>query len=124
MIPPDRNHLRALAGWSLSAQDQASPQQELALAHFRCGCDELSNVIDEMRLKRIPADPMPEASWSRHEPDVCAPARAEDVLLQAIVHRPKDEQGKCVHKFDIRTQKCKFCGVTYRKAHGRDPELM
>jgi hypothetical protein len=35
-----------------------------------------------------------------------------------------DEQGNCLHRFDIQTQRCRYCGRTYRDVRGRDPELM
>jgi len=126
MIPPDKGHLHAMAGWSLSAEDRASPEQKLALCHFRAGCGDLAKVIETLPLERLPQDTTREEQWKPRDPEqaLAVMSRLVPVGLEDIVRPPTGANGECLHRFDIHSQKCKFCGISYRKAHGRDPELM
>jgi hypothetical protein len=121
MIPPDRNHLEALAGWSLTARFNASDRQHLALCKFGESCGELSAVIDDLpAAKQVAATDCE----TNHHPPARKVAATSYIPEEVRNHlQLPDEKGACTHRFDIKTQTCLYCGLTYLKAHGRKPEL-
>jgi hypothetical protein len=112
MIPPTKAHLQALAGWSLVARHQASDRQHLALCRFGDSCSELSEVVEDVPVPVPLARPAP----------VPVPVFEPPEVQLTLGHQ--SPAGVCQHKFDIRTQLCRFCGQTYLKAMQRKPELM
>lgn len=116
MIPPNKTHLQALAGWAISARGNCSNEQHMALCHFQDGCGELAEVIEDIAPAAQPVPQVP--SPARHvEESVRVP------LEIAQLEHVQKEGTPCSHRFDIRTQLCRYCGLTYRKAMGRKPEL-
>lgn len=119
MIPPNRQHLHALAGWALSERSQRANDEAIALDHFRDSCGELASVLREDRYQQRDAWSPPRETVS----PVRSPSRIPEEVLQVIAPE-RDPDAACEHKFDIRTQCCKFCGRTYRDIRGRKAELM
>lgn len=116
MIPPDRQHLQALAGWSLVARHNCSDRQHLALCRFGDSCGELSDVIETVPI------PRQEVISAR------VPSRATEPLVEARAlvreNLATQPEAQCAHaKFDIHTQRCLTCNMTYRQAKGRKAEL-
>jgi len=118
MIPPNKNHLQALAGWAIAAAGNCSDQQHLALGHFRDGCGKLAEVIEDIKPVSQPAPQAPPTPRNEEPFVVSIPVE----VLQ--LERPNWKEGDaCSHRFDIRTQVCRYCGQSYRQAMGRKPEL-
>lgn len=116
MIPPDKQHLQALAGWALSVRHDGSDQQQLAVRRFGDGCASLSEVIEELPV------------FNRKLPEL----QPQQQPTSGIYTMPKEVQEAvgvthgaegCRHKFDIRTQRCHYCGRTYMEVMKRRPEL-
>jgi len=117
MIPPTKNELQAYAGWSLVARNQCSDHQHLALCHFGEAAGELSEVIEELPV----VHPAPRAAQLASP----APDRPLEIPTAERLEIGVRSDGPCRHnKFDIHTQRCLECGITYRQALGRKPELM
>ena len=116
MIPPDKNHLKALAGWAISARGNSSDKQHIALCKFQDGCSDLAEVADDL----VPVKAREPAKQVKRS----VPATMESMPIEVQEHLGVKQGGECRHSFDIRTQLCKYCSISYRKAHGRKPELM
>ena len=115
MIPPDKNHLKALAGWAISARGNSSNHQHMALCKFQDGCSELAEVSDDLKP----------VVTTKEKPRTMVKASVATMPVEVQEHLGVGKQdGQCCHKFDITTQMCRFCGISYRKALGRKPELM
>lgn len=112
MIPPDKKHLKALAGWTLTIGD-GSDQQQLALREFRESCGNLAEVIDSVN-DSVSHNPAPDPSMQVIN---AIDAEPESVYIPPEVvvalNMDIDSIGH-VHQFDIRTQRC-ACGKTYRQ---------
>lgn len=128
MIPPTKSHLQAMAGWSLTLpMADMSSEQELAVRKFRDGCGQLAQVVDSLPLLQR-ADGRGEVV----RPNACRPGPAFSVNIPVDVPVIPEEvqaalgvdsDGECRHRFDIRTQRCLYCGSSYRQVRGRKPEL-
>lgn len=117
MIPPSKSELQAYAGWSLVARNQCSDQQHMALCRFGDAAGELSEVIEDLPAAKAPR-PAPVLS----SPVADRPAAA--LSLHGLCEEVRLD-GPCRHeKFDIHTQRCLQCGITYRQARGHPAELM
>lgn len=120
MIPPSKDNLKAMAGWAITARDNCSDKQKLALYSFQDGCGELAEVIDDIKpLKTAKPQPVP---LPQH-PHVQHVSRVPDEVA-VMEHHRLDQFGQCIHKFDIATQRCRYCGRTYLDVMKRKPELM
>ncbi len=123
-IPPTKQHLEALAGWSLMARHNVSDHQHLALCRFGEASGELAGVVEELAPGgnfTVSSAPEPPRRQPLSEP-VLAPMIPDEV--KRAVFPELDQGGECRHKFSIDTQKCLYCGLTYRQVKGRKPELM
>ena len=121
-IPPTKQHLEALAGWSLLARQNVSDHQHLALCRFGEASGELAGVVDELAPgNHIAPTSAPEAP-QRQPLTATAPWIPSEVRELVMPHL--NEGGECPHKFSIDTQKCVYCGLTFRAVKGRKPELM
>jgi hypothetical protein len=122
-IPPSKQHLEALAGWSLVQRANASDRQHLALCSFGESCGELAEVVEEL------VSPLPPGTTAQVAPSRQLPPAGADVPeipreVQELVFPQLLAASECQHKFDIRTQKCVYCGKTYFQVKARKPELM
>jgi hypothetical protein len=123
-VPPTKQHLEALAGWSLLARQNASDHQSMALCRFGEASGELAGVVDEL-VPSISGSPTQHSTASPRQPltePQHAPWVPEEVRELVMPHL--NEGGECPHKFSIDTQKCVYCGLTFRAVKGRKPELM
>jgi hypothetical protein len=115
---PTRKSLTAMAGWALSKRENASDAQVLALDAFRNGCGGLAEVVEDLPgvgaiTKRKLEAPAPVVHQEAIIPDAVRMVIAPDVQVG----------GECSHKFHIMTQRCVYCGKTYREVKGHKPEL-
>lgn len=90
----------------------------MALCHFQDGCGELAEVIEDIPQaavtpKKVALSPSPPMGF------LATPREILD-----LDPKPRKDGDPCSHSFDIRTQLCRYCGLSYRKAMGRKPELM
>lgn len=124
MIPPTSNHLKALAGWSISANtSNLSDRQKLALHAFKNGCVELAQVVADLQTN-VQKKAVSVASPPKHMPGPAFSPEIKTIPTEVQAATGVAQNGECCHKFDIRTQHCLYCGISYRKAMGRRSELM
>lgn len=105
---PTQQELKASAGWSLMKRSEVHDAHANALDKFRDGCEAL-----------IP-----------HAAEGAAVVPVGEVKLPAQDHLPPrpavpiQATEDCQHKFNIHDQRCLHCGLSYRQARMREPELM
>lgn len=107
----DRKSLEALAGWAITRSD-GEPYRKLL--------DALSEIIPslpevpELEIKHIPSEemPIPEVTTDYH-----------GILQGYTPIKPISPDGGCRHKYDIKTQRCVHCHMTYLQIRSRKPEL-
>ena len=121
MIPPNKDHIKALAGWAISVGAGCSNEQQSALYAFKNSCTDLVQVIDDMHVTRPVAAPARQRV--RDAPVEMATRAATVIPPEVAEYLGHERKSPCLHSFDIATQRCKLCGLTYRKAKGRKPEL-
>lgn len=112
---PTRNHLRAQAGWTLMKRSETTPEHVVALDKYRDGCEALLPFANERAADEEPVG------------EVKLPTRTDPPLsLEPSLPVPLEtvDADSCQHKFNIASQKCVFCGRTYRQIRSRQPELM
>jgi len=124
-IPPTRRELETMAGWAISARrGNCSPAQGVALGAFQDGCHELAQCIEELPAQRVEKTFHRDAALEGGAAERARHVRhavPREVAAHIGVQQP---DGECRHRFDIKTQKCLYCGRTYRDVKQRAPELM
>lgn len=127
--PPTPSRLKAMAGWAVSRLFNASPSQTMALHKFKDGCEDLSENYPEEQRGAMKAD-IPVVHVDERvvtqdaERHAHIPVARQD--LQKFVERlaiPKSCEEGGEHKISIYTQRCVFCGATYRDIRGRESEF-
>ena len=122
---PTPESLKAMAGWAISKKRDASDEQALALGKFQYGCSELAEccpapraIVTSGHVRKTPV-----ATSTYVPPSVDRMEIVPDAIVLTRFGMVQPCNGTS-HTFDIRTQRCKSCGKTYREVMGRQPELM
>ena len=135
-----------MAGWALSRVLDASDAQALALHKFKDGCGALAEncppdanvaqpaeqlICNQQVASSKPAvGPRPRPPLIRQEGKrLPVEVRIVDRLTGAVDHiaqhlGERSCQDGGPHRYDIKTQHCKFCDQSYRQIRGRKPEMM
>lgn len=123
LTDPTKGELLAAAGWTLVKRATVHDSHANALDRFRDGCVGLAEHTDETRRgvelqTSTDIAELPKVTPPRAEP------MPDDVLdvLEAIGQQTCRNGGR--HQFHRETRHCKWCGVSYVAAKGRQPELM
>lgn len=109
----DKQTLEAVAGWTLTR-----PEPECATLR-----DAATACIHLAPTRCIAEHSAPQPVELPHIVVYSSPTKAQSLDESRVTTRT-NPVGACEHRFHIKTQLCVNCGLSYREAKGRLPELM
>jgi hypothetical protein len=139
--------LKAMAGWAMvrDADDETSDYQKVAYRKLIDGCE----AVMEFLLDDVSPEPLCQQSVVEQSkpfsqiriPDTLkvVPNEVESAIREhqtyvggGKFHDTPSDHPTCYtsdgteisHKFDMKTQRCVYCGETYKTIKGKEPELM
>lgn len=103
---PTQDDLKALCGWAVAN-----------------GHAQVRDAIEPIIHTAI-EKPVVFTTKTEREPAMVAQRSAPTHIPLEVIVAMQSQKGECQHHFSIKTQRCAFCGKSYKEARGKKSELM